>query len=191
MSINTAIDNYTSAVENLQVIYNKKGARASAAASGEVFENLIDDLVVLNSNYKSLKNDYLTVELDGNVMDNVQVDRHIRRIVDNAIRAVVESKTYLDSPFCKRAVVDFIEACSSDQVDENTELVIFAGQSCISKKTLNYYQAFCKKYTGRNFHLFLVNEDKKRDSKRPLYKHKFTLDETELTRFSNFINTLG
>jgi len=189
-NLQSAIENYQSAVANLQVVYDKKGARACAAASGDVFENLIDDLISLNPDYKSLKNDYLTVELDGNVMDNVQVDRHIRRVSDNCLRAVIESKTYLDSPFCKRAVVDFIEVCSSNQVDANTQLVVFAGQSCISQKTLNYYQAFCKKYTGRNFNLFLVNEEKKRNSKKPIYKHKFTLDEQEIVRFNNFINSL-
>ena len=186
------VENYTARVNDLQRIHNIS-PRKGAAASGEVFEQLIDDVVRKYPNKLSLKNDYLTVECDGHVMKNVQVDRHIRDYVIGGkgdIRSVIESKCYLDACYCKRAVMDFIEIAESPEVSDNVDFVVICGQLTIAKDTYAYYQAFCKKHTGRNFRLFVLNEDKKRNSKRPLYKEKFPLDLYELEKFNDYIASL-
>lgn len=187
MNIEAIVENYNQRVSNLQNIYNEGGARKCAYETGDVFEKIIDDIVVDIDHLISLKNDYLTVECDGYKMNNVQVDRHIRRKSDNSICIVIESKTYLDSCYCKRAVVDFIEIQGSKEVFEDVSFVIITGQVSISKKTFNYYQAFCKKHTGKNFKLFVLNENKKRDSKKPIYKEKFILDVKELKNLYDYI----
>mgnify|MGYP001321293800 CR=1 FL=1 len=187
--INSIVERYTNRVNDLQRIHNIS-PRKGAAASGEVFEQLVDDVVRKHPNLLSLKNDYLTVECDGFKMNNVQVDRHIRDYViggSGNIRSVIECKTYLDACYCKRAVLDFIEIAESSEVDDTVDFVIVCGQLTIAKDTLAYYQAFCKKHTGRNFQLFVLNDEKKRNSKRPLYKEKFTLDSQELGRFNEYI----
>ena len=187
--INSIVERYTDRVNDLQRIHNIS-PRKGAAASGEVFEQLVDDVVRKHPNLLSLKNDYLTVECDGFKMNNVQVDRHIRDYViggSGNIRSVIECKTYLDACYCKRAVLDFIEIAESSEVDDTVDFVIVCGQLTIAKDTLAYYQAFCKKHTGRNFQLFVLNGEKKRNSKRPLYKEKFTLDSQELGRFNEYI----
>ena len=181
------VEKYTARVDDLQRVHNIS-PRKGAAASGEVFEQLIDDVVRQYPNLLSLKNDYLTVECDGHVMSNVQVDRHIRK--NGSIQSVIESKCYLDACYCKRAVLDFIEIAESPEVSDNVDFVILCGQLTIAKDTYAYYQAFCKKHTGRNFKLFVLNEDKKRNSKRPLYKEKFPLDLQELGKFNDYIASL-
>jgi hypothetical protein len=182
--------NYTQRVGNLIETYNTLGDRKCAGETGEVFEKLIDDVVEYFPHLQSLKNDYLTVECGGYKMTNVQVDRHIRSTIDNTLKSVIEGKTYLDSCYCKRAVVDFMEIAESSEITDNVDFVILTGQISISQDTLNYYQAFCKKHTGRNFKLFVVNEQKSRNSKKPLYKEKFKLDIPELEKFYDYIASL-
>ena len=87
-------------------------------------------------------------------------------------------------------MLDFIEIAESPEVSDNVDFVILCGQLTIAKDTYAYYQAFCKKHTGRNFKLFVLNEDKKRNSKRPLYKEKFSLDSQELGKFNDYIASL-
>jgi hypothetical protein len=171
-------------------IYRTLGARKCAGESGEVFEKFIDDVVKYFPQLQSLKNDYLTVECNGYKMTNVQVDRHIRSVVDNVLKSVIESKTYLDSCYCKRAVIDFIEIAESSEITDNVEFVILAGQISIRQNTLNYYQEFCKKHTGRYFKLFVVNETKSRNSKKALYREKFKLDIREVEKFYDYIASL-
>lgn len=187
MKFQSVFENYQNRVDNLYNIYKTDGARKCANETGAVFENFVDDIVTQISHLKSLKNDYLTVECDGEVMENVQVDRHIRRVIDNIIRGVIESKTYLDACYCKRAVIDFIEIAESPEVSDDVEFVIVTGQLTIAKKTFDYYQAFCKKHTGRNFKVFVVNEKKTRNSKKPLYKEKFPLDCKVVQEFYDYV----
>jgi len=181
------IESYTTRVNDLQRIHNI-GPRKGAAASGEVFEQLVDDVARQYTNLQSLKNDYLTAECDGYEIDTVQVDRHIRK--NGNIISAIECKTYLDACYCKRAVIDFMDIAESPEVNNNVEFVIVAGQESIAENTYNFWQAKCKKHTGRNFKLFLLNEVKKRSSKRPLYKEKFFLDLYELERFNDYIASL-
>lgn len=190
MNLNPIFENYQHRVNDLNVIYKNDGARKCAEASGQVFEKFVDDVVSECPHLLSLKNDYLTVECDGYEMNNVQVDRHIRGLSSNILLSVVECKTYLDACYCKRAVLDFIEISESPEVSDSVDFVILTGQITISPKTFNYYQAFCRKHTGRNFKVFVVNEEKKRNSKLPLYKEKFSLDVTEVQKFYDYIASL-
>ena len=183
----SVIESYTARVNDLQRVHNIS-PRKGAAASGEVWEQLIDDVVRQYPNLLSLKNDFLTSECGGHVIDDVQVDRHIRK--NNEIKAVIESKCYLDAPFCGRAVTDFMKIVESPEVNDNVDFVIICGQLTIAKKKYDYLQAFCKKYVGKNFKVFALNENKKRNSKRPLYKEKFPLDLQELGKFNDYIASL-
>ena len=186
----TVIENYTQRVNKLHTIYDEISPRACANASGEVFEVLIDDTISSFPGLVSLRNDFLTVELNGYVMNNVQVDRHIRNSFGKVV-SVIEGKTYLDSCYCKRVVVDFIEIASSSEIDENVDFVVITGQKTIDPNTYNYYQEFCRKHTGRNFKLFVLNEIKQRNSKKPLYREQFKLDNIELKRFYEYVNRLA
>jgi hypothetical protein len=181
---------YTKRIDNLQKVYNDGGPRKCANESGEVFEKFIDDFISHIPHLKSIKNDYLTTECGGYTMKNVQVDRHIRAIVDNAIKVVIEGKVYLDSCYCKRAVVDFIEIGDSVEASDDLKFVILVGQLSISPNTLNYYREFCKKHTGRYFEVYVINEEKVRNSNKPLYKEKFKLDIQEVKNFYDFITSL-
>jgi hypothetical protein len=80
-----------------------------------------------------------------------------------------------------------MEIAESPEVSGDVEFVIVTGQVTIAKKTFDYYQAFCKKHTGRNFKVFVVNEEKKRNSNRPLYKEKFTLDREVVQEFYDYV----
>ena len=75
----SVIESYTARVNDLQRVHNIS-PRKGAAASGEVWEQLIDDVVRQYPNLLSLKNDFLTSECGGHVIDDVQVDRHIRTV---------------------------------------------------------------------------------------------------------------
>lgn len=188
--MNSIFENYERRVNRLEEIYSELGPRACANSSGEVFESLIDDVVSHFQNLKSIKNDFLTVQLNGYSMSNVQVDRHIRNS-ENKLLAVVESKVYLDACYCKRAVVDFLEIHSSDNTNVDIEYVIVTGQKTIHTDTYAYYQELCKKFTGKYFKLFILNETKKRNSKKPLYQEKFKLDSNEINQFYEFISKLA
>ena len=179
-----AVQNYTRDLNKLQQIYDRKGPRAAANASGDLFEHLVDDLVSLISQLKSLKNDYLTAYCLNESRDNVQVDRHIRTL-ENILKLAIECKAYLDASYCMRAVANFIEI--SRATDNDVKFVIFCGQRSIAESTLRYYQALCKEATGRSFEVFVVNDIKKRDSKKPIYREKFSLDLKELDRFYEYI----
>ena len=180
-----AVQNYVRDLNNLQQIYDRKGPRAAANASGDLFEHLVDDIVSLISQLKSLKNDYLTAHCLNESRDNVQVDRHIRTL-ENILKIAVECKAYLDASYCMRAVANFIEISRAS--DSDVKFVLFCGQKSIAESTLRYYQALCKEATGRSFELFVVNDIKKRDSKKPIYREKFSLDLNELNRFYEYIS---
>ena len=81
-----------------------------------------------------------------------------------------ENNAYDELKVVNVSALDFIEIAESPEVSDDVEFVIVTGQLTIAKKTFDYYQAFCKKHTGRNFKVFVVNEKKTRNSKKPLYK---------------------
>ena len=104
----------------------------------------------------------------------------------------IESKTYLDACYLKRAVMDFIELEQSPEVPENVEYAIFAGQNACGKDAFAYYPAFFKKITGKEVKIFFVNPTRKRSSSRPIYNElfqdDFKLDSTVYNEFINWLN---
>ena len=101
--------------------------------------------------------------------------------------ACVESKTYVDACFCKRAVSDFMSISKSKDCTKNTKFILFAGQRSIAQSTLEYNLEWLKELTNKKLHLFVANEIKQRNPKTSLYKEKYSLDITELKRFQSFL----
>ena len=73
----------------------------------------------------------------------------------------IESKTYLDACYLKRAILDFIELDQSPDVPDNVEYAIFAGQNACGDAPFAYYPAFFKKITGKDVKIFFVNPQRK------------------------------
>jgi hypothetical protein len=137
------------------------------------------------------KNDYKrTEEVNGHCLKNLQVDWHVYK--DGKMTKAIESKTYLDACYLKRAVMDFIELEQSPEVPDNVEYAIFAGQNACGKDAFAYYPAFFKKITGKEVKIFFVNPTRKRSSSRPiyneLYQNDFKLDSTVYNEFINWLN---
>ena len=154
------------------------------AIAGETFEFTIDK-VCETIGLESIKGDfdYINPDIDGLTMD-LQVDRHI--FDDSGKRvAFVESKTYLDASFLKRAIFDLMEIASVVE-DDNVKFGIFAGQNAVKASTMNYYLAFFQKMTGREVEVFFVNSGK-RVSSRPISTNRFPLDRSEVERFANWL----
>lgn len=189
MSISQIIDKYETAVDELPVIHATQGGGKSRNASGLVYENLIKDVC----EYVELtpkKNDYKQSEIvDGSCIKNLQVDWHIYN--GEFLTHMVESKTYLDACYLKRAVMDFIEMENSPEVPDNTQYAILTGQSCVSDDAFKYYLALFTKLTGKSVDVFIVNPQKRRDAKRPIYEESnrvdFVLDTDELNRFISWL----
>ena len=104
----------------------------------------------------------------------------------------VESKTYLDACYLKRAVMDFIELDQSPDVPEWVEYAIFAGQNAVGKDAFAYYPAFFNKITGKEVSIFFVNPYRKRSSARSIYNEKyrddFKLDPVVYNEFIAWLN---
>jgi len=179
------IDNYNHNLNLLEQIYREVGARKAAAASGNLFEHLIDDIVKLYPNLVSLKNDYLTSYCLSEKRDNVQVDRHIRVRTNNELKIAIEAKCYFDASHCVRAVANFNDIKRATNSD--IKFAVVCGQNAVKDSTLRYYQALCQDTTGKSFELFTVNEIKTRCPSKPIYTEKFELDLIELNRLYEYI----
>ena len=183
---------YESEVDRLATVHAELGGGQTRNESGLVYENLIKrtcDFFGLNPK----KNDYKkTEEVDGSCLSNLQVDWHIYN--EGLMTRAVESKTYLDACYLKRAVIDFIELYNSPEVPDTVEYAICAGQNACGKDAFTYYQAFFKKITGKTVHIFFLNPQRKRSSSRPiynpLYRSDFTLDITNYNQFIDWLNNV-
>ena len=58
------------------------------------------------------------------MVSNLQVDWHVYS--NNSMKKAIESKTYLDACYLKRAILDFIELDQSPEVPDDVEYAIFA-----------------------------------------------------------------
>ena len=108
------------------------------------------------------------------------------------MRYLVESKTYLDACYLKRATLDFIELDQSPDVPDNVEYAIFAGQNACGDAPFVYYQHFFKKFTGKDMKIFFLHPNHKRSSSRPIYKEEFrglfNIDNMVYNEFINWLN---
>lgn len=170
-------------------LYLTEGAGKARNASGMIFENLIHRICNDNG-YEARKNDYKkTEEIEGISLKNLQVDNHIYQ--HNVMKKASECKTYLDSCYLKRAVIDFIELNNSPEVPDDVEYAIIAGQECVSKDSLNYYCAYFKKMTGKEVKIFIINKFKKRNAKKAIYMKKFNDDfQLDIQEVEEFVKWL-
>lgn len=188
-NLNLIIDSYNAEVEDLPRLHKEDGGGKARNASGVIFENFIKRICVDND-LEAKKNDYKqTVKIDGIFLKNLQVDKHIYK--NNVMTKAVESKTYLDSCYLKRAVLDFIELDASPEVPDDVEYAILAGQECVSKDSLDYYLAYFKKVTGKNLNIFVVNQHKKRNANRAIYMKQYNNDfQLNVKKVNEFVEWL-
>lgn len=189
MTLTKSVECYEADVDDLPRIHNELGGGKARNASGLVYENLIKNTCI-SLGLEPKKNDYVkTEDVDGTCLNNLQVDWHVYR--DGIMKYLIESKTYLDACYLKRAVMDFIELENSPEVPDNVEYAIFAGQSCVGKEAFAYYQAFFTKLTGKKINIFFVNPQKRRTGSRPIYielaREDFILDEDVYTDFVDWM----
>jgi len=174
MSLALIAERYESDVDQLPQTHTELGGGAARAASGLVYENLIERTCSALG-LDARKNDYKRTEVvNGTCLKNLQVDKHIYR--NGVMVKAVESKTYLDACYLKRAVMDFIELDQSPDVPEWVEYAIFAGQNAVGKDAFAYYPAFFNKITGKEVSIFFVNPYRKRSSVRSIYNEKYRDD---------------
>lgn len=174
MTFTEIVEKYESEVDKLPQIHFELGGGASRAASGSVYEKLIENTCKeLGLNVR--KNDYKkTEEVNGYFLKNLQVDYHV--YFGEIMKKAIESKTYLDACYLKRTVMDFIELDQSPEVPNNIDYAIFAGQNACGNDVLFYYPEFFKKITGKEIEIFFINPSRKRSSSRPIYNEKFRDD---------------
>lgn len=189
ITFTSIIEQYETEVDRLPQTHFELGGGAARAASGLVYENLIER-TCKGLSLDARKNDYKkTEEVNGTCLNNLQVDKHIYR--DGKMVKAVESKTYLDACYLKRAVMDFIELEQSPDVPDDVEYAIFAGQNAVGKDALSYYPEFFKKITGKEVKLFFVNPFRKRSSSRSIYNEQyrsdFVLDKVVYNEFIDWL----
>ena len=183
------IEHYNNEVDSLSLLHKNEGGGKARSKSGLVFENFIGSVCDYN-NLVSKHNDYKKSEvIDGEQIDNLQVDKHIYR--DNVMVKAIESKTYLDSCYLKRAVDDFIDLHNSPDVSDDVEYAVVAGQKCISKKSLGFQLAKFKRSTGKDLKIFVLNQQKIRNPKKAIYmemyRNDFNLDISEVENFVKWL----
>jgi len=183
------VEQYNKEVDALPEIHSTGGGGNARNASGLVYENLIKrtcDSLGLDAK----KNDYVkTEEVNGYCLSNLQVDWHVYS--NNSMKKAIESKTYLDACYLKRAILDFIELDQSPEVPDDVEYAIFAGQNACGDAAFAYYPAFFKKITGKDVKIFFVNPQRKRSSKRAIYNQEYRNDfDLDNVVYNSFIEWL-
>ena len=189
MSFTAIAERFETEVDKLPQTHFELGGGAARSESGLVYENLIERTCT-TLNLDARRNDYKkTEEVNGTCLKNLQVDKHIYR--NGMMVKAVESKTYWDACYLKRAVMDFIELEQSPEVPDDVEYAIFAGQNACGNDAFVYYQAFFKKITGKEVQIFFVNPIRKRSSSRPIYKEEYREDfKLDMVVYNKFIEWL-
>lgn len=176
MTIDAIRAQYEAEVDALPAIHANGGGGKARNASGLVYENLIKRTIE-SMGLTPKKNDYKsTEEIDGVSMANLQVDWHVYK--GERLRLFIESKTYLDSCYLMRAVIDLIELNASPDTPNDCQFAIFAGQDACKAESMSYYRAFFKKHTGKDLQVFFVNPQSRRSSSRPIFKEACRADFT-------------
>ena len=184
------IESYNQDITELPKLHKEYGGGMARNGSGLVYENLIKRTCnALDLDAK--KNDYKkTEEVNGYCLKNLQVDWHVYK--DNRMTKLIESKTYLDACYLKRAILDFIELEQSPDVPSDAQYSIFAGQNAVGDAAFSYYPAFFKKITGKEVKIFFINPTRKRSSSRPIYKQEFkslfNIDNIVYNEFIEWLN---
>ena len=190
LQIESPIESFNEELNALPSIHQNGGGGDARNASGLLYENLIKR-TCNQLGLDAKKNDYVkTEEVNGYCLENLQVDWHIYK--DNVMKYLVESKTYLDACYLKRAIMDFIELEQSPDVPSDAQYAIFAGQNACGDAAFSYYPAFFKKITGKDVKIFFLHPNRKRSSSRPIYKEEyrglFNIDEVVYNEFINWLS---
>jgi len=180
--MNEIIEWYNNEVSTLASLRESDGQGAVRDGIGKIYETLAQKLINdVDPTLECKHNDYLTkYSKSGKYkVDNVQVDLHVYR--GEELLFILESKTYLDACFLKRAVEDFREIRG---IVGDVPAILFAGQDAVSENTFGFYDEECE------FETFFVNTTKKRSSARPIFKTRDPLDEEVLINFKNHVAKL-
>lgn len=181
-TIQDVMDYYDEEVTSLVHLREEYGQGAVRNAIGQLFQDIAEKLILsVDDTLVCKHNDYLTKYSPSGKykVDNVQVDLHVYR--GDKLLFILESKTYLDACFLKRAVEDFREI---REIVGDVPAIIWSGQNAVGENTSGYYNEVCE------FETFFCNVTKKRDSKNPIYKVRDSLDENELKRFVTHVRDI-
>ena len=147
------IESYYKELDALPSIHQSGGGGDARNASGLLYENLIKricDWLGLDAK----KNDYVkTEEVNGYCLKNLQVDWHVYK--NKKMTKLIESKTYLDACYLKRAILDFIELDQSPDVPDDAEYAIFAGQNACGMQHFHTTPHFSRRLQERKLRYFL------------------------------------
>ena len=176
------IEYYNTEVAKLKEKRLTEGQGAVRDGIGNIYQNVAQMLIEsVDPTLVCKHNDYLTKYSPSGKfkVDNIQVDLHVYK--DDKLIFILESKTYLDACFLKRAVEDFREIRG---IVGDIPAIIWAGQNAVAPNTFGYYDEICE------FETFFCNQTKKRDSKNPIYKTCDPLDENVLKKFKKCIDNI-
>ena len=182
MNYESVISFYDEKVKGLNSLFENRGQGAVRSATGKLFETLAEIIITeIDPSLKCKHNDYLTKHSKSGKykLEKLQVDLHVYR--DDELLFILESKTYLDACYLKRAVEDFREI--RDIVGE-VPAIIFSGQNAVGYNTYGYYN---EEY---DFETFYINLTKSRSSEKPLYKTRDPLDKVELEIFVDHVRSI-
>jgi hypothetical protein len=185
-------DSYNSKISKLPLLYKEQGGGAVRGACGSIFETFVLDMCS-EHNISSLKNDYKSSKtIDSICISNLQVDKHLYK--GSNMVAALEVKTYLDLSMLKRAIFDFIELNSSPDVPTHCTYGVVMGQMAMGSDSLQYYSKLFHSMVGKNLYFFVLNKEKTRNSKKPIYKEQyrenFEIDIAELEKFEQYLSSL-
>lgn len=150
---------------------NKKDAGFLHEELAAMLVNFVDGSVDIR------RNQSITVfSKSGKFSTDIEADIAVYR--DDELMAVVECKTYLDVSMAKRAANDF-EAFERE--NPNVKCCVLTAQDAMGENARGYIN---EEY---GYDIFVVNQEKRRNPKRPLFKTKTGLDRKEVFRFLSFI----
>lgn len=130
------------------------------------------------------------------ILDHIQVDRHIS--TETTRIAFIENKTYLDSCYWDRVLADFrkiAQSLSQNGIDPaSVEYIVFSGQDSLDSQTSLVYEGDSWNDTknltdnprGIVPKIFCILKQK-RNSKKPMYKIKYDIDDNVLESFIKLI----
>tara|TARA_R110002096_G_scaffold224498_2_gene413817 strand:- start:77 stop:622 length:546 start_codon:yes stop_codon:yes gene_type:complete len=176
------IDFYNKEVSSLSYLRESSGQGAVRNAIGDIYQELAKKLILsVDPNLTCKHNDFLTKYSPSGKykVDNLQVDLHVYR--DEKLLFILESKTYLDVCYLKRAVEDFNEI---REIVGNVPAIIWSGQNALADNAFGYYNE-CY-----DFETFYCNVMKKRNSSRPIYKTCDPLDVNVLGEFKEYVASI-
>ena len=188
-SMKETVETYNNEVDNLVLCHKNDGGGKARSKSGLAFENFLESVCDVNG-LVAKRNDYKKSEIiDGEQLDKLQVDKHCYR--DNVLVKMIESKTYLDACYLKRAVDDFIDLLNSPDVPDNLDYSIVTGQECVAENALKYHTAKFKRATGKDLKVFILNQHKKRNGNKAIYMEEYRKDfDLDMNVVNEFVEWL-